>query len=135
LADHRVDGEFLNMTLKVLSVRPRAIEISNFLSEVEVDHIVEYAKNANMQKSTVGQGMKRKQDSVRTSYNTWVPRETDQIFDAVYRRAADLLRIDEALFRHRDGEIPDWPNNKTVGEDLQLVHYNVKQEYTAHHDL
>ncbi len=130
-----MDGEFLNMTLKVLSVRPRAIEISNFLSEVEVDHIVEYAKNANMQKSTVGQGMKRKQDSVRTSYNTWVPRETDQIFDAVYRRAADLLRIDEALFRHRDEEFPDWPNNKTVGEDLQLVHYNVKQEYTAHHDL
>ena len=127
--------DFLNMTLKVLSVRPRTIEISNFLSEVEVDHIVEYAKNANMQKSTVGQGAKRKQDSVRTSYNTWVPRETDQIFDAVYRRAADLLRIDEALFRHRDGEIPDWPNNKTIGEDLQLVHYNVKQEYTAHHDL
>ena len=123
------------MTLKVLSVRPRTIEISNFLSEVEVDHIVEYAKNANMQKSTVGQGAKRKQDSVRTSYNTWVPRETDQIFDAVYRRAADLLRIDEALFRHRDGERPDWPNNKTIGEDLQLVHYNVKQEYTAHHDL
>lgn len=117
-------------------MRPRVYEIKNFLSEVEVDHIVEYAKNANMQQSTVGQSDKRKKDSVRTSYNTWVPRETNQLFDAVYRRAADVLRIDESMFRIRDeDEVEDWPNRITVAEDLQLVHYDVAQEYTAHHDL
>lgn len=136
LSDYRGPDEYLNMTLEVLSVRPRAYEVKNFLSEVEVDHIVAYAKNANMQQSTVGQESAKSKASVRTSYNTWVPRETDQIFDAVYRRAADLLRIDEALFRQRNGdEFPEWPNRRTIGEDLQLVHYNVAQEYTAHHDL
>ena len=136
LPDHRAKDEFLNMTLKVLSVRPRAYEIENFLSEVEVDHIVDYAKNANLVQSTVGQGKERSKASVRTSLNTWVGRETDQIFDTVYRRAADLMRIDEALFRSRDSdELPDWPSRNSIGEDLQLVHYDKAQEYTAHHDF
>ena len=112
------------MTLKVLSVRPRAYEIENFLSEVEVDYIVEYAKNANMKLSTVGQGTEGSKTKVRTSYNTWVNRDTDHVFDTVYRRAADLLRIDEALFRKRDKtEIPEWPNDSSIGEDLVSIFY------------
>ena len=43
LSDYRQDGEYLNMTLKVLSCAPRAFEIKNFLSHVEVDHIVHMA--------------------------------------------------------------------------------------------
>jgi len=136
LAEYREPGEFLNMTLKVSSVRPRVYEIENFLSEVEVDHIVEYAQNANLKLSTVGQGGEGTKTKVRTSRNAWVGRETDEIFDAVYRRAADLLKIDEALFRIRDeNEFPDWPNSASIGEQLQLVKYIHGQEYTAHHDF
>lgn len=135
-SDYREPGDHLNMTIRVVSVRPRVYEIDSFLSDQEVDHIVAYAQSANLKLSTVGQGGDSKKTKVRTSYNTWVGRETNQIFDTVYRRAADLLQIDESLFRDRDAtELPDWPNKRSIGEQLQLVHYNVKQEYTAHHDF
>lgn len=42
LPEYRTAG-VLNMTLKVLSVAPRVFEIENFLSDVEVNHIVEMA--------------------------------------------------------------------------------------------
>ena len=70
----------------------------------------------------------------RTSMNSWIARETSPIFDAIYRRAADLLRIDEALMRNRgDDELPDWPSKGSIAESLQLVHYDAGQQYTAHH--
>jgi 2OG-Fe(II) oxygenase superfamily len=55
----------------------------------------------------------------------------------VYRRAADLLRIDEAYLRGRDkGEIPERDDYlSTLAEDLQLVNYKHRQEYTSHHDF
>jgi len=138
-ADYRNKDELFNMTLKVLSIRPRVYEIENFLSEVEVDHIVDYARNANMQASATGSGESskvEKETKTRTSYNTWVGRETDQVMDTVYRRSADLLRIDEAMFRRRDkSEHPYMSTSNSVAEQLQLVHYNKKQEYTAHHDF
>uniref|UniRef100_A0A7S3PZP9 Fe2OG dioxygenase domain-containing protein n=2 Tax=Chaetoceros debilis TaxID=122233 RepID=A0A7S3PZP9_9STRA len=136
--EYRDQNELLNMTLKVISVRPRAYEINNFLSQSEVDHIISTAKKSNMQLSTTGSGNVHTESKTktRTSKNTWVGRETDQVFDTLYRRAADLLRIDEALFRQRDSsERPDFPTNGAIAEQLQLVHYNKRQEYTAHHDF
>jgi prolyl 4-hydroxylase len=66
--------------------------------------------------------------------NSWISRETSPIFDAVYRRAADLMRIDESLMRRRDDdELPDWPSKESIAESLQLVHYEPGQLYTAHH--
>jgi len=64
-------------------------------------------------------------------------RERSPIFDAIYRRAADVMRIDEALLRKRDEtEIPEWKNHTgSVAESLQLVHYAKTQKYTAHHDF
>lgn len=58
--------------------------------------------------------------------------------DAIIRRGADVLQIDEAMFRHRD---PDEINlfytssSSPITEELQIVHYDVGQEYTAHHDF
>ena len=70
----------------------------------------------------------------RTSLNSWISRETSPIFDAIYRRAADVLRIDEALLRHRgEDEYPEWPSRGSIAESLQLVHYDPGQKYTAHH--
>lgn len=179
LSQYRSPGA-LNMTLKVLSVAPRVFQIENFLSDVEVNHIVEIASGyancsiechffshiiprINLKLSQTGDssaGEQKVKDSTntRTSYNSWVPREKTPIIDCIYRRAADLMRIDEALLRHRDkSEHPDRYSSRTLAEDLQLVHYDKKQgkipgfsgmlllitgltmcpliEYTAHHDF
>ena len=136
LQEYRSPG-VMNMTLTVLSVAPRVLQIDNFLSPVEVDHITELASGIKLSLSSTGDvsaGEKRvrpeEDTKTRTSYNSWVSRNKSPIIDAVYRRAADLLRIDEALFRQRDkGEVPDRDNDnlKTLCEDLQLVNYKETQ--------
>jgi len=153
LAEYRVRDEnndpieFMNMTLKVISSAPRVFEIKNFMSQNEVDHIINIGGGIKLSDSTTGDvgsnadGSKtinkaQSQTKVRTSKNAWVAREKSLIVDAVYRRAADLTRIDEALLRHRtQEEIPELVNKKSVAETLQLVHYDITQEYTAHHDF
>jgi len=150
LNDYRHEG-VMNMTLKVLSVAPRAFEISNFLSPVEVNHVLKLAANITLKLSSTGEQeagetVVEENDNrrTRTSYNSWVARHRSPIIDSIYRRAADLMRIDEAMFRSREkGEAPEYENaygeatnsRATVAEDLQLVHYSVGQEYTEHHDF
>jgi len=132
--------ETLNLTLKVLSCAPRAFEINNFLSDVEVDHILYLSTGISLHKSSTGTSGGSSYDNevkTRTSRNSWVPREKSPIVDAIYRRAADVLRIDEAILRRRDAEeMSDYPVlRRSAAENLQLVHYTVGQEYTAHHDF
>merc|ERR1719343_464175 len=137
--------EFMNMTLKVLSCAPRVFEIRNFMSREEVDHILELAGAITLSESTTGDvGSNRqtkekstaKETKTRTSRNSWVERERSPIIDTIYRRAADLARIDEALLRRRSPEeAPHLKTKKSVAETLQLVHYDKTQEYTAHHDF
>lgn len=141
------ETNYLNMTLKVISCAPRAFEINNFLSPAEVDHIMYLTTGLNLVRSTTAGGTERfnadeelERDhtkDTRTSLNTWVYREKDAIMDTIYRRAADVLRIDEALLRPRSvDEYPQMDNNtRSLAEALQLVHYDVGQEYTAHHDF
>ena len=131
----------LNLTLKAISCEPRAFEIENFLSEVEVHHVLHLAAGINLHKSQTGAsgeaGKYGEKTKTRTSRNSWVPREKSPVIDAIYRRAADLMQINEALFRTRDeDEMPDYPvPRNTIAENLQLVHYSVGQEYTPHHDF
>eukprot|EP00540_Astrosyne_radiata_P023278 CAMPEP_0116852302 /NCGR_PEP_ID=MMETSP0418-20121206/17213_1 /TAXON_ID=1158023 /ORGANISM="Astrosyne radiata, Strain 13vi08-1A" /LENGTH=411 /DNA_ID=CAMNT_0004484441 /DNA_START=196 /DNA_END=1431 /DNA_ORIENTATION=+ len=141
LAEYRESTPIRNMTLRVLSCAPRVFEVPNFLSQIEVDHILELAAKEDLALSSTGFGADAKEEEedirrTRTSYNSWLPREKSPILDAVYRRASDLMRIDEALLRFRtDGERPDVASKKPISESLQLVHYGVGQEYTAHHDF
>lgn len=80
-----------------------------------------------------------KKSRSRTSQNAWVDREESPIIDAIYRRSADLLGIDEAKFRWRheeeDSVSRTISSRSKICESLQLVHYDVSQEYTAHHDF
>jgi len=62
--------------------------------------------------------------------------------DAIIRRAANVLQIDEMMFRHRrlhEGNLSSYSDLRRgrgpINEDLQIVHYDVGQEYTAHHDF
>jgi len=142
LETYRDHTPYLNMSLKVLSCAPRVFEIENFLSPVEVEHIIEIGALATMGKSTLGDESSEasKKRNVRTSKNTWVPRHQSAIIDSIYRRAADLMRINEALLRPRakdeELKIRSQPSaNRSIAEELQLVHYSVGQEYQAHHDF
>lgn len=91
----------LNMTLTVLSVVPRVFEIPNFLSKIEVQHLLDLAGRENLKRSSVGATNDNQFDvndsdgisSTRTSENSWLPREKSLIVDAIYRRAADLVCI------------------------------------------
>merc|ERR1739848_577232 len=99
----------LNMTLKVISCVPRAFEITNFLSQTEVDHIMFLTTGMKLHRSTTSGDNGKDEDrnrvrETRTSLNTWVYRERDTMVDTIYRRAADLLRIDEALLRPRSAD-------------------------------
>lgn len=76
------------------------------------------------------------QQSGRTSKNTWVARGSSPIIDAIYRRAADLLQIDESLMRKRSkDEDVDLGTSAYIAEKLQLVHYAVGEKYHAHYDF
>ena len=83
----------------------------------------------NLVRSTTGMSGKDSHVStVRTSRTTWLPRHSSPIMDAIIKRGADVLKIDEALMRHRlDDEYPDLPNSLPINEDLQIVHYNKGQ--------
>lgn len=112
---------------------------ANFLSQTEIQHILQIADAVELGESTTGDvgsdnsksvdREEEKRRKTRTSLNSWVPREESPIIDAIYRRAADVLRIDEALLRYRSkGEYDNLPTKKTIAESLQLVHYGVTQE-------
>lgn len=141
LQEYRTGEPFLNMTMTVISCAPRAFEINNFLTEVEINHVMKLATGMDLSKSLTngGQGADDPEyddRGTRTSFNTWVDRETDPVVDAIYRRAADLFRIDEALLRPRDkSEHSGLGSQSSIAEALQLVHYAPGQEYTAHHDF
>jgi len=132
--------EVMNMTLTVMSCVPRVFEIRNFMSQQEVNHILYLAGGISLKHSRTGDGgetdIDQSKSTTRTSKNSWVKREKSPIIDAIYRRAADLARIDEALLRARsEGERSDVKEYKSLAETLQLVHYDVSQQYTAHHDF
>jgi len=148
LSEYRVkDQSVMNMTLRVLSCAPRVFEIENFLSEAEIEHILELAGGINLKASTtgdVGSNSNERNEKLkpeegtktRTSFNSWIPRERSPVLDAIYRRSADLFRIDESLLRYRGAdEHPEVPTKKATCESLQIVHYGRTQEYTSHHDF
>merc|ERR1712071_204217 len=142
LQPYRSPESTLNMTLKVLSCAPRAFEIQNFLSETEIQHILKLSTGLTLSLSTVsGSSSGHENTATRSSTNSWVNRNHSPVVDAIYRRAADLLRIDEALLRPRKSdEYPDYPlpgqrNSDSIAEAMQLVHYEVGQQYTPHHDF
>jgi prolyl 4-hydroxylase len=126
----------MNLTIKALSCAPRIFEIRNFLTEMEVDHILNVVKQETLSRSKTG--LRNGQVSeIRTSSTTWLPRHTDPILNAVFRPVADALRIDESLLRTRETgeENSEVPNTVRINDDLQILHYNKGEQYTAHHNF
>ena len=110
------DKDELPFELKVLSTHPKVFEISNFLNDYEAAAIINIAK-PRVHRSTIGNGEDAggaHEDSSRTSSNAWVSRQvieisskplhehyfcrnTNHVTETLYRRAADILHIDEKL--------------------------------------
>ncbi len=113
----------VHLELEVISTAPRAFIIKNFLNEFEVNAIIS-AANSRLHHSSVGDTETGAFESdVRTSSNAWLPRDLNEITDTLFRRAADLIQIDERHLHRSD-----------AAEDMQVVHYQAGQRYDAHHD-
>ena len=88
----------LDFKIQVVSMEPKVFVIENFFNDYEADTVVQLAAD-KVKESLVGNkeaGGARTSDT-RTSRNTWLAREVHPVIDALYRRAGDLLKIDEAL--------------------------------------
>ena len=127
----------LTLKLKTSSVAPRVLEIDNFLSAFECQFLMNLAKAQGLTPSTVVSGSRKDSADMKTrsSTNAWIARETGDIIDTIYRRAADVFNIDDSLLRHRSSHHHDQASQASIAESFQIVHYSKKQEYSPHHDF
>jgi len=151
---HHHRANTTTLALRVLSIAPRILEIPKFLSPVEVQHLLDLATgpSVSMEPSTVSSSgdvsvRGATKPDARSSTGGWIHREHDVVVDAVFRRAADLMGVEEELFRDgaarddddygdREDEHPNrLPTNHRIVEAMQLLRYGPGEEYAAHHDF
>jgi prolyl 4-hydroxylase len=132
-SDHLPEGASGELTLQVVSTQPRAFLVQNFFSKSEAEEIIQRAKDNNLGRSSVTMHDENGQlveSNTRTSKNSWVARGNNvssPSIDRLFRRAADLLRIDEKYLHHE-------PPNGTA-ENMQVVYYGpTGAHYAPHHD-
>ena len=92
---------------EVSAAEPRAFLVPHFLSEVETDHLIMLGAGG-IARSTVQGEVSR----TRTSLNTWIRRDTDEITERLFKRLADVAKIPEAKM---------WHSSPGVVEMIQLV--------------
>lgn len=124
----------MNLTLTVLSCAPRVFEIRNFLSDLEIDHMLRVAEEKGFEttvaKADVRALLEGEETASRRTTSSGIGRHQSIILDAIYHRAADVLQIDEKFLRYRRKlEIPEFSESKVgIAEDMQVVHYEVGQQ-------
>lgn len=103
--------------VEVVSWKPRAFVAHGFLSQEEALHLRRLAAVTLRRSTVVGSGGKSVEDSYRTSYGTFLKRNSDPVVQAVDARVANWVRIPEIN-----------------GEDMQILRYDVDQYYKKHFD-
>lgn len=104
--------------IEVLSWEPRAFVYHNFLSDEECEHLINLAKPGMVPSTVVDSATGRSKDSrVRTSSGTFLARGHDEVISGMEKRIAEFTFIP---IEH--------------GEGLQVLHYEVGQEYQPHYD-
>ena len=114
----------VELTLEVVSLKPRVFLIKNFFSNSEADEMIKHAK-PRFAESTVGNrdaGGSRKSET-RTSRNSWIKRSTSDITESLFKRAAHTLVLDTGLL-----------NSEANAEEMQVVRYIDGAKYDSHHD-
>lgn len=112
------------LELEVLSNKPRAFVIKDFLSDFEAQEVINESRS-HLTRSSVGEGENSGGSETRTSENTWLSREKSDVTRALFKRAADLLQIDEKLISN---------GGNGIAEQMQVVHYQDGQRYDPHYD-
>jgi len=128
---HQVD----EMTLKVVSVRPRVFTIENFLTIDECKELIRLGLDQGLTESTLHASPLAKQNrdtSTRSSTNAWLSRATSTLTEKIYKKAARLTKIDENLFQNFHDSSAQ---HHSIAESLQVVRYKKGEEYTPHHDF
>jgi prolyl 4-hydroxylase len=129
---HRI-GDF---TLKAISVAPRAFLIEKFLSPEDCQAIIDLSQQKGLQLSTLHTGATAKQAqdlSTRSSSNTWLPQDTNDLTESIYKKAAQVMQLDPELFQkfHESSA-----HHHSIAESLQVVRYRKNgEEYQPHHDF
>ena len=91
----------------------------DFISHEDADEIIRLATPL-MRRSTTGDAEAALTDTTRTSSQVFLPKH-HQIVKKIYADVSILLNIDQKTIMRQS-------------EDLQVVHYEVGQQYKAHHD-
>jgi prolyl 4-hydroxylase len=134
--DHDIDADVRTYQLTVVSVAPRVFEIEHFLTPAECQSLIELAVQSGLHASTVyaGGSPVQRMSSTRSSFNTWMGRTN--MTDFIYRRAAHVLNMDEALLLPHDIDDDEDRDeySHSLAESLQILRYRKSEEYAPHHD-
>jgi prolyl 4-hydroxylase len=135
------DNHDRTLSMQVVSVTPRVLVMEDFLTLEECQALMALAASQGLKGSTLyagGMAQQQRDVSTRSSTNTWLSRETSNVTDRIYRRAAQILRMKESLLQqppfYRADEEGDYTQH-SIAESLQVVRYAPGEEYAAHHDF
>ena len=103
------------LELETLSLSPRVFFVRNFLSDLEINTLITFAKD-KLQRSHVGIGNEVFSDD-RTSKTAWDTSSTNSM--TIQRRAFDLVRI---------------PYAQNQADAVQIIRYFEGQTYVGHTD-
>jgi len=117
------NGHPVHFTLKVISLRPRVFYISGLLLPSEIDHVIKISKD-QVRRSAVGTANSGFVTDTRTSRTAWIKRTDTPTMNKLFQRFSKVLNISDERLTHTKN-----------AENLQVVHYNIGQKYSPHHDF
>nr|QBK85221.1 MAG: 2OG-Fe(II) oxygenase superfamily protein [Iridovirus LCIVAC01] len=105
-------------TLKTLAEKPKIIEIQNFLSPEECDHLIQLAEDRQCFKRSEVQAHTGIEHDTRTSWSCVLDRAEDEIVKRIENRATSFTSLPY-----------------THVEPLQIVRYQPGQFFKGHYDF
>ena len=108
---------------------------SSFPSD-ECKEVIRLGLEQGLEQSTLHSSSlarKNRDNSTRSSTNTWLSGDTSSLTKKIYRKAAELTRIDSNLFQNFHES--SGAQHHSIAESLQVVRYKKGEEYTPHHDF
>jgi len=107
-----------SFTLKTLAEKPKIIEIQNFLSPEECDHLIQLAENRQCFQRSEVQADTAMEHDMRTSWSCVLDRGEDEVVKRIENRAASFTS-----------------RPYTHVEPLQVVRYQPGQFFKGHYDF
>jgi len=110
------------ITVQTLAADPRIFLVERFLSDFECDHLIALTiKSGQLKRS--GVTTEGTVHEARTSSSTFLDYDRTPFMANLYRRGFQLMGVAGG---------PE--NYTTLGENFQVLHYALTQEYAPHHD-